>query len=179
MRWIWTVWGLWGCAGANGGPAGSSPEGSPEDSAGFVEASGTAAGREVEVSCRAEEPDELAMTQARDGDQRYVTAACLDQNGESGISISLGAFTPEATSSEVCDLEGLSAQVVDLTTGLFWNCAVDSAAGFQMTLDSFVTEADGSITWAGDFVLTGGEMGLAVDLAGTFRVNSPCNGAGC
>jgi hypothetical protein len=177
MRWTWAVWGLWGCAG--GGGLGEEPSGSEEASAGFVEASGTAAGRDVEVSCQAEEPSELAGTQARDGEQRYLTAACLDQSGDSGISISLSAFTTEAISSEVCDLDGLAAQVVDVTSGMFWNCAVDTETGFQMALDEFVTEEDGSITWAGDFTLTGGSMGLLVDLVGSFRVNSPCNGAGC
>jgi hypothetical protein len=140
----------------------------------FLVATGTKDGEDVDVDC---ESSELAGSQDREGDDRYLTVACIDQGNFT--SISLGAYTNQAMATELCEYYGLSAQVVDVATGRFWNCAVDPSAGFGMDVDQFTTEADGSITWGGTFTLTEGGLGLPVDISGSFLVNSPCNGAGC
>ena len=90
-------------------------------------------------------------------------------------SLNIGVLLDAPKSGTVCVANYWAIQVVNVGGGTFYNCAVDGTDTFLIDVKEYSTDAAGTVTWGGDYQVTGTGMGtdFSVDIAGSFRVVTP------
>lgn len=138
----------------------------------YLDGSGTIDGGAFTFVCRVDAPPGwFYATQTTDGAGNYLLGgACADETGAYSINIGVLLSGPQAGSACVANSWGI--QVVSLTGGGSYNCALDGASTFHIDVDEMSVEADGGVTWGGVFEVRGNGNSLAVDLSGDFRFHS-------
>jgi hypothetical protein len=146
----------------------------PASGSPFLDAVGTIDGNPATFACRdGDTYTFFATQQAVSATEFLVGGACNGTEEGGAYSVNIGVQTDGPIEGTSCLPTVFGIQVVDLSSGLFYNCALDGTIDYLLAVDEWEIEADGAILWGGSFLVQGNGTFLDVDLEGTFRFRSP------